>query len=259
MLGGRNKQSKQLPGYTIIEVLIVLAVSGMMFVIAINFINDKQGKAAFTQGTNELVSQIQNTIEQVTNGQFSDVPLNCSFSGGTTSVTSGTRPPGTNSTCIFVGKMLRFQADATTYDTLSLAGGRVTTNGAGTPITPSLSNIDPVVIGSLTREQKVPQQLLIKSVLVTDASGTPSNANVFNFGFAEGLGTVSEGSFQSGAQTVAMIYSSSTTAINASTLKYAKSATICLTDNKRYAQILVGSTDNSSQLSVRAKVVPTCS
>lgn len=253
MLGGTSSQNRhrKIPfGYTIIEVLIVLAVSGMMFVIAVNFINGKQAKAAFTQGTNELASQIQNTIEQVSNGQFSDIPLNCTFNGSSTIVNSGIRPPGTNSTCIFLGKMLRFTEDGETYETQSLAAGRVTRDAAGNPTTPTLGNTHPVVVSSLTRTQRVPQQLLVKDVRVTNAAGVAVSAGAF--GFTQGLGTVDNASFsfKSGAQTITMVYSS------ASTLDYAKSATICLTDNTRYAQILVGG-DNASQLSVKVKVVPT--
>ena len=59
MLGGRNRHSKQPFGYTIVEVMIVLAVSSAMFLIAANFINGKQERTAFSQGSNEMVSQLQ--------------------------------------------------------------------------------------------------------------------------------------------------------------------------------------------------------
>ncbi len=256
MLGGKNKQPL---GYTIVEVLIVLAVSGMMFVIAMNFINGKQAKAAFAQGTNELASQVQNTIEQVTNGQFSDIPLNCTFNGTVTDPNQpGMRPPGTNSTCVFLGKILRFQSGTTSYDTLSLAAGRVTTDAAGAPVTPTLTNVAPAVVTSLTRTQAIPQRLEVSSVRTTNADGT-SGGNVYNFGFVQGLGTVEGSSFLSGAQTIAMFYSTPAGApINSGTLRYAKAASICMTDGTRFAQVLVGAqADSASQLSVRVKNVKT--
>ena len=78
MLGGKNKQPL---GYTIIEVMIVLAVSGLMFIIAATFINGKQQRATFTAGVNEMASELQNVIEQVNDGSYADVPLNCVSAG----------------------------------------------------------------------------------------------------------------------------------------------------------------------------------
>ena len=60
-------------GYTIIEVMIVLAVSGVMFIIAASFISGKQESTAFTEGANEFASQLQQTIAEVADGQYSDV------------------------------------------------------------------------------------------------------------------------------------------------------------------------------------------
>jgi type II secretory pathway pseudopilin PulG len=260
MLGGINSGNKQIKsslGYTIIEVLIVLAVSGLMFIVAVNFINGKQGKAAFTQGTNEMASQIQGVIEQVTDGQFSDIPLNCQLNGAGIKVDPGAQSQGTNPGCVFLGKILRFHSTGdSTYAVVSLAGKRITKDGAGNSVQPSLSNVAPTVVASLTRVQNIPQRLTIKSITVNDAS-TGTSTTAYNFGFAEGLGTVANASFQSGAQSVAMIYSP-TGATTGSDLAYASSAFICMTDETRYAKILIGnSVDNASQLSVRVKVVPT--
>lgn len=257
MLGGKNKHQHRPLGYTIIEVMIVLAVSGMMFVIAANFINGKQQRTAFTQGTNEMASQIQNVIEQVSDGQYSDIPLACSFNGTTTTVTSGAQSQGTNSTCTFLGKLFRFSSvNKDTYKVLSLAAGRADASTGN----PTLASVDPVVITDLTSSQNIPQQLDVKNVSV---NGHVSN--YYNFGFSQGLGAASGGSFQSGAQTVSLVYSpvnlsnpaTSDTDVNGN-LAYAKSAAVCLTDGTRYARILIGSPNNDSQLSVRLQVVPTC-
>jgi prepilin-type N-terminal cleavage/methylation domain-containing protein len=261
-------------GYTIIEVLIVLAVSGMMFLIAVNFINGKQGKASFTQGTNEMASQIQNVIEQVTDGQFSDIPLTCSFNGSSTSVSGGTpsQQQGTNPNCVFLGKLFRFYSshDASTYRIISLAAGRVTEDPLShTAITPTLQNTHPAVVTDLTNSQNIPQHLSITSVTVTDVDGS-SHTDNYNFGFAEGLGAVANDGFQSGAQTISMIYSPVAAPANDGGpgetdtdmndhLNYAKSAVICLTDGTRFAQILVGGANgDASRLSVNRQVVPSC-
>lgn len=258
-------------GYTIVEVMIVLAVSGLMFLVASNFINGKQERASFTEGTHEMASQIQNVIEQVTDGQFSDIPLNCSFNGASTNVQAGANGQGTNSSCVFLGKLFRFYSggNASTYRILSLAAGRVTTNAGGDSIAPTLQNTHPAVITDLTNLQNIPQHLTVSSITVTDVDGSVHGDNR-NFGFAEGLGSFSGDSFQSGAQELAMIYSpvvapvsdggpsEDDTPIN-DHLAYAKSAVMCLTDGTRHAQILIGgAAGDASQLSVNVQVVQTC-
>ncbi len=74
MPGGRNRQSL---GYTIVEVLVVLAVSSFMFVIAANFINGRQERASFASGSNDLASALRNVLNQVADGHYSDVPMTC--------------------------------------------------------------------------------------------------------------------------------------------------------------------------------------
>lgn len=249
-------------GYTIIEVMIVLAVSGGMFLIAANFINGKQAKTAFTQGTNETASQIQNVIEQVSNGKYSDIPLNCTFDGTTTTVIpGGTRSQGTNPTCTFLGKLLRFSSvNKHTYKVLSLAAGRADASGGN----PSFASVKPAVITDLTNSQDIAQQLDVAGVSVTDLSGV-TYTNYYNFGFSQGLGSSSGGSFQSGAQTLSLVYSpvnlsdpaTADTSANGN-LAYAQAVTVCLTDGTRYAKILIGSPNNDSQLSVKLQVVTLC-
>lgn len=101
------KGVKQPLGYTIIEVMIVLAISGLMFLIAANFISGKEESTSFTEGTNEFVTDMQSVINQVTDGQYSDISFQCVSSGGTLSFPSG-GSQGTNPACVFLGKFLYF-------------------------------------------------------------------------------------------------------------------------------------------------------
>jgi prepilin-type N-terminal cleavage/methylation domain-containing protein len=234
MNGGKNRQPL---GYTIVEVLVVLAVSGVMFLIAASFINGKQARSAFTAGINQTASQIQDIIEQVTDGSFSDIPLNCSFSAGNTNpnmAPPGSPTQGTNAQCVFLGKLLRFAPSSSSYTLFSLAGGRVT--GASTPtLQPGPSTVDPAIINSLTSTQNVAQSLQVVGMSITDANtGLTYNNNYYDFGFVQGLGTSSGGTYQSGSQTISMVYSPVTSAqadsaINGN-LAYAQTITLCLAD-----------------------------
>lgn len=269
MLGGKN--TKPL-GYTIIEVMIVLAVSGVMFLIAANFINGKQQKAAFTQGVNETASRIQDMIEQITDGQYSDIPFGCTHGSPPVISTSVSPTQGTNSPCVFMGKFF-YRTGANSYGIFSLAGNRL--NSSGKPAV-TLGAARPVPIyGSgidLTTQATVPQNL----DLTLHVNGSASQA--FGFGFVQGLGslnasdTINKEVYNSGAQAISLVYaphlSSSASAselgaVNAIRtppgLLNASSASLCLTDGTRYAQVLIGeSLTNASKLNVTVRVVPVC-
>ncbi|MGC1176893.1 MAG: prepilin-type N-terminal cleavage/methylation domain-containing protein, partial [Candidatus Saccharimonadales bacterium] len=192
MLGGKNRRPL---GYTIVEVMIVLAVSGVMFLIAANFINGKQARTAFSDGVNEMASQIQDTIQQVSDGKYSDIPLMCTFDGTHTSVVSGGSKQGTNSTCVFLGKLLRFgpQGTQNVYDTISLAGGRV---DGGT-----VAGADPRVIDDLVVHQNLPQNLDVTNVKV---NGGGSGSETIGFLQSQGSIDATSGSLNNGAQTIDM-------------------------------------------------------
>jgi len=272
MLGGNRPL-----GYTIIEVMIVLAISGVMFAIAADFISGKQAKTAFTEGTNEFASQLQAVIAQVTDGQYSGVPYTCTVTGGVLNITTGVGQQGTQSDCVFLGKFLHFYEpnNKPAYEIFSLAGARDGTqlycpiSCTGTPVYPT--PIKPPSPADPTLQEIVPQSLDVKSVNVTTSSGS---ITTYGIGFTQSLGT-SETSggglqnYQTGAQTVGLVYSPNLTASDATEtsaahaitndVEAANSATICLTDDTRYAEILIGdSNSNADQLGVTVQVVPLC-
>lgn len=214
-------------GYTIVEVMIVLAVSGVMFLIAANFIGGRQQSVSFTQGVNELASNIQNTIEEVSDGKYSDVDLSCSFSYPSSAATAfvngtGGSTQGQNTNCIFLGKVLHFNiADgvsgatpAEQYETLTLAGGRL--DNANTPVymdaahvCAPLDNDGPVIVGGapgnavggLTTIQAVPQLLDVIDVSLQTIGSVPATPGVctvasgstsYGIGFLQDLGTANE-------------------------------------------------------------------
>ncbi|HVA10791.1 MAG TPA: prepilin-type N-terminal cleavage/methylation domain-containing protein [Candidatus Dormibacteraeota bacterium] len=234
-------------GYTIIEVMIVLAVSGVMFLIAANFISGKQESTSFPQGVNELASNLQNTIAQVNNGQYSDISFSCTFAYGasqvsinangqqttTNSISGDTQ--GTNPTCIFLGKVVHFAendghaGDIATqqYETFSLAGGRLDGNGqpitadTANPSTP-LDNDAPTVIAELTGQSAVPQHLNVIGMHLEPTASEPTTyggvfpsgpPNYYGIGFIQNLGSTAQPGTQNGAQPIDLYYVSSFTGV----------------------------------------------
>jgi len=266
MKGGRRAF-----GYTIVEVMIVLAVSSVMFLIAATFVSGKQASAAFTEGTNEFASQLQTTIAQVINGQYSDVALQCSSNGTTTTVSIGGNGQGTNNSCIFLGKVVFLAQGAygPNYQVLPLAGARIVGSAPGGIVTPAQEA--PAVIAPLISQEVVPQQLDVSSVQETDAGG--ATHNFVGIAFLEGLGSVDASGNPTGAgQNVSLYYINGLTPAtagvnsllaNGNNYKPAKTVTICVNDGKRYAELTLGSAAGStnpqgSSLSVAVKVVTLC-
>lgn len=258
MQGGKNKQPL---GYTIVEVMIVLAVSGLMFLIAADFINGKQEKSAFTSGVNTLASQIQDVANQVTSGRYSDEAIACS-SGASTNPNLGaglSRGQGANYSCVFLGKLVRTTVTTGVYNILSLAGARL--NAANVPASPNADAGDPAVINTLTQSQVIPDQLEILSspadtFTATDTSGGQHSTAAVGFLESQGAPSPVAGQFQTGAGTINLVYatsflpSSADSAIGAGGghLAFASSAKLCVTDGVQQAEIVIGS--NASQLDV---------
>lgn len=270
MKGGKNRQPL---GYTIVEVMIVLAVSSLMFAIAANFINGKQARSSFTAGVNSLASRVQSTIEQVTDGSYSDIPLNCSVTGGGLSFTGGS-----TGKCMFLGKILHFDEsnNQTAYEVFTIAGARFSASGA--PVT-TLSTAFPTAViapSDLTNQQAVPQSLSVKDISFTTPAGATVTSNYaansnYALAFLQGLGSVDvNGVLQSGTQNISIYYVSIgagdnegaaaghfTPVLSAASPPVAQSATLCVTDGTRYATVGIG-LSNNSQLSVNVQVVPVC-
>lgn len=273
------KGGKQPRGYTIIEVMIVLGISGVMFLIASSFVNGKQQQASFKTGVNEMAAQIQDTIESVINGRYSDVQLKCdATSPGAVKVTDATTTSqGTFAGCTYMGKLLHFyvndpgaQNPESTYETLSIAGRRL--NSADKPAT-SLTEAAPGVAGPLTTQESIPEGLFVKknndAIDITLPGAAAPSAKTYVIGFMQSLPSNdnSGGGLMTGAQTVSLYYlnnvpgPTASTAIGAlvtaTSLVQAKSASICLSDGTLYAQIIVGgdTTAAASQLGVGVKML----
>jgi len=225
---GGNKYS----GYTIIEVLIVLAISSFMFVIASQFISGKAADTSFRTGVNEMASRIQDAIDQVSNGQYTDQQVKCSVTGSVFTFTANSGSQGNSQDCIFIGKYFAFTADDTKYPLYTIAGKTVNDG--------SYASANPQIISQFTYNNVIAQGLK-----PTTSTG---------FGFAQSLGSYS-GSYSSGAQSLKIVTNNPVVpSVNSLTLTEVVASPypfICLTDGTRSGKITIG--ENSS-VSVTTKI-----
>ncbi len=110
MRGGSNSR-----GYTIVETMIFLAVSGVMFLIAVGFVSGKQGKTEFRESMDDINTQVQQVINDVSNGFYpSGENFVCTAnSTGFPTISAGINKQGTNKNCTFIGKVIQFGVNGT--------------------------------------------------------------------------------------------------------------------------------------------------
>ena len=129
----KMKRSKMLSvgsGYTIVEALIFLAVSGGLLVASSTIISGRTENTKFSQGVVEVEQNLQDVFNDVSTGFF---PSNGLFSCDNTgpdglNISSVASAQGTNSGCIFVGKLIKFVPDSTDYTIYTMVGAKSATS-----------------------------------------------------------------------------------------------------------------------------------
>ncbi|HSX46452.1 MAG TPA: hypothetical protein VLF87_00465 [Patescibacteria group bacterium] len=131
-----NKVRSQSGGFTIVETMIVIAVTGMMFLSAMIFISGQQAKTEFTQAAHETEAKINDVLNDVSTGVYNNKgDFSCDYVGGAPGngiiITPGAKAQGANGDCIFIGKVIQF-APNSAKDRLriySIAGQRQNISG----------------------------------------------------------------------------------------------------------------------------------
>jgi len=120
-------------GFTVIEVLIVLAVTGGLFISAALLISGRQDATQFQQAINNVKTQIQQVISDVDSGFYPPSNFTCTANGaGGIAFTNPVQEQGTNQDCVFLGKVLQFgvqNSDPEQFYTYAIAGLRQNPDG----------------------------------------------------------------------------------------------------------------------------------
>lgn len=98
-------------GYTIIEVIIFLAISSVLLLSVLQLFNGRIQGTQFSQSVQALDSKIRTTANEASTGTFGgSQPFSCtvSASGDITTNPLQAGEQGTRTNCIFVGKLINF-------------------------------------------------------------------------------------------------------------------------------------------------------
>ncbi|MBA3758300.1 hypothetical protein H0X10_01570 [Candidatus Saccharibacteria bacterium] len=112
-------------GYTIVETLIFLAVTGVLFASAMLVVGGQQRKTEFHTGIREIESQLIDIMNDVSTGLYNNTGnFTCSTASSTTNpptISLGSAPEqGTNAECIFVGRAIQFAPNGTDNEELGI-------------------------------------------------------------------------------------------------------------------------------------------
>lgn len=115
-------------GYTVVEMMIVLAVSGAMFVSAIALMSGKASKTGFGQAVQDISSKIQAEASSIKSGTFDNPEgYDCSVDGsGNATLVTGT---GINNNCIVLGRAFQSNPSWDYINIYTVLGNRLATNG----------------------------------------------------------------------------------------------------------------------------------
>lgn len=106
--GNDRKQS----GFTIVEVLVVLAVTAGMLVMAATLISGKQARAEFQTGVRTTQAKIQTVLNEAASGYFPSENISCTIAFewyfGNIPHFSNSGTKGANEQCIYAGNLLVF-------------------------------------------------------------------------------------------------------------------------------------------------------
>lgn len=183
-------------GYTIIETMLFLVITGVLLASAMLIFNGRQQRTQFTQGVREIDSQIRGIMNEAASGYYPNKGgISCSSSGGGgPNPTNATTDQGKNEGCIFLGRVLQF-SETDSYIAYTVVGqqvgadGRTVTTLGSTPnsarqtlLTPSDSQPN---YPEANATYELPWGITVEKVVAPEASALPIGA----FGFISTLGS----------------------------------------------------------------------
>ncbi len=180
-------------GYTIVETMIFLAVSGGLFLSAMLLINGQQRKTEFTTSVRDFDSKLQSVIGNVASGYYNNpgtITCDVMIIAGirTPNPTSGVSNQGQNHDCTFIGQYIELPT-SDKFTITSYAGLRL--NDAGkevqslaeavpTPITDTAEGYS--LLSGVTATMKIVGGSIIDRLAITTTFNQHDGAGIIGSG-----------------------------------------------------------------------------
>jgi type II secretory pathway pseudopilin PulG len=252
-------------GFTIVETLIVIAVSSLLLTSSILLVAGQQRKVEFSQAAQDIRSNIERVISETSAGHYPNSGFSCTANSSNVTITvSAVDTQGRNTNCIFLGRALQFGngGDTGTYVVHTVTGYQHN-NGSLAAAIPRLIPENAAFDGSRT-VSKLNNGLTVVSMRYV-SGGVP--ADISTVAFLQSLGEVdTNNNMLSGSQQTMLVPIPASGTVNTATIGSTVLAAgnqlrnnppinpdggvqICLVGGAgRWAQITIGS--NGRSLSV---------
>ncbi len=190
-------------GFTIIEVMIVMAVTSVIFFMATQFISGKEQYNAFKIAANNLQTEYKQILDNVSNGYYPPQNFNCMVSE------AGTKPylssianfsQGANWGCIFLGDAVQVQP--TQLIIYPIIGNRQSSNGNNA--TSLIDDSTTAIVSSIIEPEHYSYGYSLSAICMQASTVSTATCNSNKtldsypiMSFAVGIGSVSSQSNQS--------------------------------------------------------------
>lgn len=202
----------RLAGYTIVEVMIFLAVSGVMFIIAATFINGKEANAEFMQANSDISTRLQQALNNVVNGYYpTQENFTCTPAAAGPTFTNMPKQQGTNNGCIYIGEVIQFGVTGTQgegYAVIPVVGNRL----SGTQEVTSFAQARPTALtadktnglADMADKRTLLYNMHVTKMELEQVSGGSYNhiQDISAFGVFSTFGSYANNALQSGAQDI---------------------------------------------------------
>jgi len=178
-------------GFTIIEVMIVLAIGSFLFIAAAVALTGDQNQTEFDTGVRQIFSELQSLSSDVQNGNYSaNILYSCNSSSGLPTFSAVSSSQGTNIGCVYLGKALQFNpsSNSSYYYVYSLVGDQFDTTSSNLSLPPAFpfsskvldSGINSIYPPPNTQTINLPDQFKVSKI---SYSGNPSGVDSDLIGF----------------------------------------------------------------------------
>ena len=200
-------------GFTIIETLIVLGISAVLFAGIAATLAGRQNRTEFDQSIQDVRTQLQQAINDIGSGFYPDTNnFRCTAPSFTSPpvIAAGSSTQGANDDCIFLGKALQFGEHGTngtqirSYTLAGLrqkaAGKEVESYADAMPVAVSPSSSNPSWPDATTKSNLQYGLKIVSASYTNTASGaSPQPIGAFAIVMRPGSYSLATGSLNSGA------------------------------------------------------------
>ncbi len=175
-------------GYTILEVMIVLSVSALIFTVVIAGYKGQSSKTQFTNAVRDMENKIQDILNDVSTGYYPNASnFNCTRVGSPGAHInidpSGTAEQGTNQDCIFLGKAVDINDGAmTAYTIVGLRNSKDDNNESSDNIEDAANRIVPPTISGASDDLALNASIHIEGIVTDALADSAGFALVSGFG-----------------------------------------------------------------------------